>query len=328
MSNQNHSPTLPAWRLLQRKNFANIKALADYLELSEEQRGRLVQNPRFPLQVPLRLAEKMEKGTLDDPLVKQFLPTVDELYLHDSFVQDPVADATFRRSEKLLHKYSGRALILASGACAMHCRYCFRQNFDYSREGGFQKELEQVAKDKSLSEIILSGGDPLSLSNEVLEGLLEQLNAIPHLQRIRFHTRFPIGIPERIDEELLKLLAGCRKCIYFVIHCNHPRELDECVLERLTAVRKAGCIVLNQAVLLKGVNNSVETLVELAERLVDNGILFYYLHQLDRVAGTAHFEVTESDGKVLIAEMAKQLPGYAVPKYVRETAGERNKTII
>jgi EF-P beta-lysylation protein EpmB len=290
------------------------------------QRAQLIARPDFPLQVPFRLAQKMAKGTLDDPLVKQFLPLSKELQVHPQFVLDPVCDASFQEEGKLLRKYEGRVLLVCTSACAMHCRYCFRQHFAYSSSRGYEEELTSIEQDLSIHEVILSGGDPLSLSDEILGQILGRLAKLPHIRRIRFHTRFPIGIPERIDEEFLNLIASLPQQIYFVIHCNHPRELDQEIFDRLRALQRLGCIILNQAVLLKGINDNASTLQQLAEQLVNQGILFYYLHQLDRVQGAAHFEVDEEKGRALIAEIAKQLPGYAVPKYVREVAGEPHKT--
>lgn len=209
----------------------------------------------------------------------------------------------------------------------MHCRYCFRQNFDYDTENkGFENEITLIAADPSIREVILSGGDPLSLSNDVLRALLIQLSAIGHLRHIRFHTRFPIGIPERVDEQFLSLLSSLPQRIWFIIHANHPRELDADVLSALKRLQKAGVVLLNQSVLLRGVNDNVDTLEELCLLLVDHGILPYYLHQLDRVEGAAHFEVAEERGKALITALNARLPGYAVPKYVQERAGDPNKT--
>lgn len=322
------SSSSSSWRSIQRESFTRVEALADFLQLNEEQRTHILFRPNFPFQVPLRLAQKMAKRTLDDPLVKQFLPLVQELDLHAGFVSDPVCDAAFQKENKLLQKYHGRVLLVCTSACAMHCRYCFRQNFDYSSAKGFEEEFVIIEKDLSIQEVILSGGDPLSLSNETLESILNFLATCRHIRRIRFHTRFPIGIPERIDEDFLNLIASLPQQIYFVIHCNHFHELDEDIFQRLKMLQRLGCIVLNQAVLLKGVNDDAHVLRELAEQLVNRGILFYYLHQLDKVKGAAHFEVEEEKGHALIAEMAKHLPGYAVPKYVREIAGEPNKTSL
>jgi EF-P beta-lysylation protein EpmB len=218
-------------------------------------------------------------------------------------------------------------LLICTSACAMHCRYCFRQNFDYETENkGFAEELAMIAEDSSLHEILLSGGDPLSLSNTSLKALIEALAKIPHLKRLRFHTRFPIGIPERIDDEFLDILEKTRFQTWFVIHTNHPQELDKDIFQALKKVQKLGIPVLNQTVLLKGVNDNLETLKKLCETLVDQGILPYYLHQLDRVQGSHHFEVAEERGHELIEELLKEIAGYAVPKYVREISGEPSKT--
>lgn len=320
----------PLWKQILRQNFIKLDQLADFLELSSEQRSQLIQRRSFPLNLPLRLAQKMQKGTLDDPLFRQFVPLAAEEALQQSnFVSDPVGDVHFRRSAKLLHKYEGRVLLVATGACAMHCRYCFRQNFDYeTKEKGFEQELMLIGQDPSIHEVILSGGDPLSLSDETLAHLLQRLNELPFIKRIRFHTRFPIGIPERIDEHFLSTIAQLSKQVWFIIHCNHARELDEAILSRLKELQKLGCTLLCQSVLLKGVNDDVATLKGLCETLVDHGIFPYYLHQLDRVQGAQHFEVSEIQGRLLIEELAKCLPGYAIPKYVREIAGELNKTPI
>ncbi len=301
--------------------------LADFLQLTPTQREVIDSHSEFPLNLPLRLAQKIVKGTLDDPILRQFLPMKEERKRVPAFVQDPVADVSFRRESKLLHKYEGRALLICTSACAMHCRYCFRRHFDYEgTDRPFHQELALIAQDESLQEIILSGGDPLSLSNERLGELMDALSAIPHVKRIRFHTRYPIGIPERIDEGFLQMLRKSVKQVWFVVHINHPRECDADIFERLKAIQRIGCPVMNQAVLLRGVNDRASTLKELSEVLVNQGVIPYYLHQLDRVNGAAHFEVDEEEGRALIEEIAKSLPGYAVPKYVKEIPGEMGKT--
>lgn len=314
------------WRTIQRKNITSVSALISLLELSKEDEFAISKKPKFILNVPVRLASKIKKGTLDDPILRQFVPLIEEEKNPLGFVSDPVCDISFQTTSRLLQKYSGRALLVTTGACAMHCRYCFRQNYDYTvSTKDFAEELDHIRQDPSIREVILSGGDPLSLSNDRLGQLIANIDSIPHIKKIRFHSRFPIGIPERIDEGFLALLAGVKAQIWFVIHCNHPAELDDDVCSQLKKIRCLGIPVLNQAVLLKGVNDSIEVLKELCEKLVDNGIAPYYIHQLDRVAGTAHFEVEEDYGKQLIKELASQLPGYAVPRYVREVPFETNK---
>ena len=320
----------PLWRQIQRENFTDWEKLLSFLELDcLDAQDRIVAKPSFPLNLPCRLAEKIRKGTWDDPILRQFLPLREELKANPLFVMDPVADGDARKRPKLLHKYRGRALLICTSACAMHCRYCFRQHFDYDvSDKLFKEELEEIRNEPSLSEILLSGGDPLSLSDAHLGHLLGELGKIPHIKRIRFHTRFPMGIPERIDESFLELLKGCSRQIIFVVHCNHPAEFDAEIFESLKKIRLLGIPVLTQSVLLRGVNDDVQILKELFERLVDEGILPYYLHQLDRVQGAAHFEVSEEEGLELMRELGTLLPGYAMPKYVREIAGEPMKTPI
>jgi KamA family protein len=211
----------------------------------------------------------------------------------------------------------------------MHCRYCFRRNFSYENaDKTFLQELEIIKNDPTIHEIILSGGDPLSLQSEILGDLLDQLSGISHIKTIRFHTRFPIGIPERIDSELLRIFSTCSKQIIFVIHCNHVRELDDEVIVRLKSIQKMGIPVLNQSVLLQGVNDSLSSMKQLLEGLIAVGIIPYYLHQLDKAQGTAHFQTSEETGIELISELRKSLPGYAIPRYAKEIAGEASKTII
>lgn len=317
------------WRQILRTNFTSWSDLADFLELKNEQRSLISKNPGFRLNLPLRLAAKITKGNLDDPILLQFMPRIEEEVRLSRFVVDPVGDLKVQLSPNLLQKYRGRALLVTTSVCAMHCRYCFRQNYPYeSQDKSFEEEIEMLRLDPSIEELILSGGDPLSLSNRLLRQLFEQLETIPHLKRIRFHTRFPIGIPERIDEEFLDLLGKLKKQVWFVIHTNHPGELDDDIGAALAKIRQLGIPVLNQFVLLKGVNDSEEVLKELCLQLVNQGVFPYYLHQLDAVQGAHHFEVTEERGLALISYLEKQLPGYAVPKYVREVAGEESKSPI
>lgn len=317
------------WKQILRQNFTNWLKLSEFLEFDQLNQSQILVCKQFPLNLPYRLAAKIQKNTWNDPILKQFLPHIKENEVHPGFVSDPVQDVIFRKEAKLLHKYSGRILMVTTSACAMHCRYCFRKNFDYEvTEKGFENEIKSIQEDASIEEVILSGGDPLSLSNEKLQSLLTALASIPHLKRLRFHTRFPIGIPERLDDAFIQMIERCPFTVYFVVHSNHATELDEDVLYYLKKVRQAGAILLNQSVLLKDVNDSVDALVDLLKKLCDNGILPYYLHQLDRVQGAAHFEVEESYGLKLIEEARKRLPGYAIPEYVREIANQPNKTPI
>lgn len=286
----------------------------------------------FPLFVPREFAAKMTPGDPHDPLLLQVLPVLRELESPQGFTSDPVGDQQATLTPGLLQKYAGRALLVTTGACAVHCRYCFRRHFPYtdvpSGVAAWQDAVAALAKDESIHEVLLSGGDPLTLADATLAQLADQLAAIPHLRRIRVHSRLPIMISQRINDQLLAWLTGSRLTPVFVIHANHPRELDRPVLEAIGRLTQAGVLVLNQAVLLAGVNDDVEVLAELSERLVDHRVTPYYLHQLDRVKGAAHFEVSREHGAELIRQLRSRLPGYAVPRYVEEIAGEPNKTII
>lgn len=317
------------WRQIQRNNFTRIDQLLDYLQLSEELRQKILKKPRFALNLPQRLASKIKKNTLDDPLLRQFVPLDDELNITPGFHSDPVQDGASQKTKKLLHKYQGRALLVTTSACAMHCRYCFRQNFPYETEQkNFDSEISYIEQDPSISEIILSGGDPLSLSDETLKTLFQSLDAIPHLKRIRFHTRFPIGIPERIDNSFLEILASSSKQIIFIVHINHPLEFDSDVLNALKKIQRLGIPVLNQSVLLKGVNDDEETLLALSEALVSGGVIPYYLHTLDPVQGAAHFDLPETRGPQLIRYLQENLSGFGVPRLAREEPGKPSKTFI
>ena len=318
------------WRRIQLQNFTSWDKLSLYLDLPEEAKEKLLKKSTFPLNLPMRLAEKAVKNTLSDPILKQFLPSLEELKPHPNFVLDPVQDATFRKQNtRLLQKYKGRALLITTSACAMNCRYCFRKNFDYEAQNkDFSLELDLIRQDDSLKEIILSGGDPLSLSDEALQKLLMELDLIPHITRIRFHTRFPIGIPERIDDSFLSLLASIKKQIIFVIHVNHPKELDNDIYSAMKKIQRLGIPVLSQSVLLQGVNDSVPVLKELFENLSDHGILPYYLHKLDPVQGSAHFDVLEEEGKALMKELSTCLSGYSLPRFAKEEPQKPSKTLI
>ena len=286
----------------------------------------------FPLFAPRGYVAQMRVGDPGDPLLRQVLPLDEELAERPDFAADPVGDAAATLDAGLLQKYHGRALMVTTGACAVHCRYCFRRHYPYS-EGprslaAWGPAFERLAADPSVDEVLLSGGDPLSLVDSWLAQLAERLAAIPHLRRLRIHTRLPIVIPERVCGELVDWLRGTRLTPIVVVHVNHPAELWPDVAEALARLVDSGIPVLNQAVLLRGVNDGADVLAELCRRLVDLRVMPYYLHQLDRVQGAAHFEVPEETGRQLIAELRRRLPGYAVPRYVRETAGESGKSVL
>jgi EF-P beta-lysylation protein EpmB len=271
----------------------------------------------------------MKTGDPSDPLLLQVLSRQLEHSDQPGFLLDPVDDGSATASRGLLHKYQGRVLLITTGACPVHCRYCFRRHYPYSdsrpKNGDWSKAMSYIAADPSISEVILSGGDPLSLSNERLLAISDELAEIPHIRRLRIHTRMPIVLPERVDTGFMKWLNGLPWQTIVVTHCNHANEIDEQVSNTLAELTACGATLLNQAVLLKGINDNVPALVNLSEALFKSGTLPYYLHLLDRVAGAAHFEVKKPIAINLINEVQSQLPGYLVPKLVREVVGKPHK---
>ena len=315
------------WRRIQKDNFKSIAKFIKFLELDSTKRSTIAQKSTFPINVPKRIANKIAKNSLTDPIFLQFIPLAKENDLTQGFCKDPVSDTLFQQSARLLHKYPGRALLLCSSACAMHCRFCFRQNYPYEKTKSlFTKELNTIAKDASIYEIILSGGDPLSLSDEALFSLVKRLETISHLKLLRFHTRFLIGIPERVTKTFLSILKQTRLQTIFVVHINHIKELDSDIITALKKIKDIGIPVLSQTVLLKGVNDTAEALTLLFLKLVQEGIIPYYLHQLDQLQGGAHFKVDPLRGIELIKELRNRLPGYAVPTFVKEIPFEKSKT--
>ena len=305
-----------------------MEPLLDFLQLSPLFRRQILFSPRFILNLPRRLAEKMEKNTLNDPIFKQFVPLIDETEKNAHYLLDPVQDQSFQKTKKLLQKYNGRALFVTTSACAMHCRFCFRQNYPYETESDhFEKELSYLAQDATIEEVILSGGDPLSLSDDKLLHLLTAFNQIDSIKRIRFHTRFPIGIPERINASFLDVLKSSKKQILFAIHVNHAKELDDEILFALKQIQHLGIPLLSQSVLLKGVNDEKEALLMLTKTLMNAGIIPYYLHLLDPVQGAMHFD-SNSKGIELIRYIQDNLSGFGVPRLVKEEPGKKSKMFL
>ena len=286
----------------------------------------------FPLLVPRTYLDRIPPGCPDDPLLLQVLPRSEELGQRPQFTADPLGEADATQACGLLWKYQNRLLIVATGACAVHCRFCFRRHFPYrcpaKTPDDWAPALERIAGETSIREVILSGGDPLTLGDDLLADLVGRLADIPHLRRFRIHTRMPIVIPQRVTRDLLTWIRGCRLSPIMVVHVNHPAEIDAAVTTALAELVDAGVPILAQSVLLRGVNDRVDVLAELYERLIDLRVMPYYLHQLDRVAGAAHFEVPEAVGVRLVRELRARLPGYAVPRYVRETPGGPNKRVL
>ncbi len=271
----------------------------------------------------------MNKRDLHDPLLLQVLPRTAENTGSAGFSDDPLREQDIA-DEGVIRKYRGRALLIASGACPIHCRYCFRREFPYSEQlasrHGWESAIGKLSNAGDVSEVILSGGDPLSLSNRNLEALFDALATIESVRCIRIHTRFPIAIPERIDTGLLALLERSSAKLVVVIHCNHANELDDSVEAALGNLSGPADTLLNQSVLLRGVNDDVASLAKLSHRLFDCGVLPYYLNMLDPVTGTTHFEVDDERARSLLADLRAVLPGYLVPKLVREVPGAPSKT--
>ena len=332
-ASQQPKPALSAWR----KALAEaVRDPAELLRLVGLDADLLPAARRaaaqFPLRVPRGFVARMGRGDPDDPLLRQVLPLGVELAARPGFDADPVGDRAARSPGGLLQKYRGRSLLVTTGACAVHCRYCFRRHFPYAATtapaGGWAEALERLRRDDSIEEVILSGGDPLTLPDSRLAELAAALEGIPHLRRLRLHSRTPVVLPERVDAALLEWLAATRLPVIMVIHANHANELDGTVAEALGRVTAAGVRLLNQAVLLRGVNDSEDALVGLSERLFDVGVLPYYLHLLDPVAGAAHFDVPEAEARRLLAAAGARLPGYLVPRLARELPGENQKRTL
>jgi EF-P beta-lysylation protein EpmB len=317
------------WQAAWRDAVRDPHELLDMLGLGGKVDVSAAATTQFALRVPRGFVARMRQGDPHDPLLRQVLPVDAEMRAVPGFGLDAVGDAAARAGRGVIHKYQGRALLVATGSCAVHCRYCFRRHFPYGEEtaaaGGWQEALEAIRRDDSLHEVILSGGDPLSLATPKLAELTDALARIPHVARLRIHTRLPVVLPERIDDALIDWIRGLPWPVSVVLHANHANEFDAAVDAAMARLRGTGATLLNQAVLLRGVNDSVDALAALCERGFTAGVLPYYLHQLDRVAGTAHFEVPDTEALALHAALRTRLPGYLLPRLVREVPGEASK---
>ncbi|WP_415837482.1 EF-P beta-lysylation protein EpmB [Parendozoicomonas haliclonae] len=294
--------------------------------------GAVTASQSFRIRVPHTYIARMEHGNPDDPLLKQVLPISDEMVEAPGFSHDPLGEQPKNSQRGIIHKYQGRLLLMPGSLCAVNCRFCFRRHFPYDdnklNKEEWQSALEYIRQDASLKEVILSGGDPLVQNDRRLKWLIEELANIPHLQRLRIHTRLPVIIPQRVTDDLVNSLTSTRLKSVVVIHSNHPNEIDHTVSAALSRLYRAGVQLLNQSTLLKGINDNAETLAELSEVLFHNHVMPYYLHLLDKVQGAAHFEVSEEQARKLVGDMSQFCSGYLVPKLARETAGMPSKTII
>ncbi|MEO8002698.1 MAG: EF-P beta-lysylation protein EpmB [Arenimonas sp.] len=319
------------WQMLWREAVRDPRELLEMLDLLHLA-GKISDQAanQFPMRVPRGFIEKMRKGDADDPLLRQVLPVINEEHLAEGFSLDAVGDGAAKGGTGVIHKYHGRALLITTGSCAIHCRYCFRRHFPYVEETAasqhWSEAITYLKSDTSITELILSGGDPLSLSTTKLRELTDSLIGLAHIKRLRIHTRLPVVLPERIDTEFLAWLDALKWPVTVVIHANHSRELTHDVADAIARLKRCDATLLNQAVLLKGVNDCSALQIELSERLFEIGVLPYYLHQLDKVQGAAHFQIDDQQALNIHQSMMQALPGYLVPKLVREIAGEASKT--
>ncbi len=302
------------------------------LEQSVEVRTSIQDHAHFPLFVTREYVRRMQIGDWNDPLLRQVWVDARERIEQAGFVADPVGDGESEIAPGLLQKYSGRVLLVMTGACAIHCRYCFRRHYPYSTGprtlSDWQAALDRIETDRSIKEVILSGGDPLTIVDSTLAQLVSRLDEIEHLERLRIHTRLPVVLPQRVDRGLLNWLGSTRLSKWVVVHINHAQEIDHHVQDAMTRLRSTGATVLNQAVLLREINDTVEIQETLCKRLLQNSVIPYYLNQLDPVQGAAHFETEIATGKMIVRELAKRLPGYGVPRFVQEQPGQPNKIRI
>jgi len=315
-----------SWQQQLAQAITDPQELVKLLELPQKMAAEALQaTESFPLKVTQDYLSCINKGDLNDPLLRQILPVTDENRHQQGFVHDPVGDLNASPAPGLIRKYHGRALLITTPACAIHCRYCFRRHYPYQESSAHKENLDQalelIAKDNSIHEIILSGGDPLTLSDERLETLLRKIAAISHISTLRIHSRLPVILPARVTTTLADMLDQSRMNTVLVIHCNHPNELSTKVLDSLVRLREKNITLLNQSVLLKNINTNAKVLIKLSHKLFSAGVLPYYLHTLDPVAGAYHFHITDKIAVKLHKIISEKLPGYLVPRLVREIAG-------
>ena len=337
-SNKSISPTLltegtSPWKRELASAITDPKVLLNRLGL-ESQLSLVDNNAPFKCLVTDSFIDKIEEGNINDPLLRQVLPLTEEnnIKIQRTGITDPVGDISAMTSPGLLHKYHGRALLISTGACAIHCRYCFRRHYPYQESSCSSSAIDEATdylkSHREIDEIILSGGDPLVLDNEKLARLISKLEEVTQLKTLRIHSRLPVVLPSRIDNGLLQLLKTSRLQVVIVIHANHANELQGNEIRKLQQLNNAGITLLNQSVLLKGVNDDADALINLSKRLLECKTLPYYLHLLDPVTGAMHFSVNEDHALKLKAQLEKNLPGYLVPKLVREITGKQSKSAI
>ncbi len=333
MMNVEKTSLIPSWQQEMQSAFTKIDDLLQFLALDPDDLSLHYKAAKdFPLLVTKSYADRIVKSDWHDPLLLQVLPTPNELKRHPDFLNDPVGDGQALVSPGLLHKYHGRVLLITTAACAIHCRYCFRREFPYSDNSAHRSQSELIKQylisHPDVSEVILSGGDPLMQSDEKLQHLFDLFEELAPIKRIRIHTRLPVVLPSRITNRFLDILSKTSKKVIIVIHANHPNELNSEVANTLLLLKKIHVTLLNQSVLLQGINDHAETLVTLSHRLFDCHTLPYYLHVLDKVTGAQHFDSPNKMIFDLYRHMQENLPGYLLPKLVCEESGKAHKTLI
>lgn len=325
--------TPSSWQKQLSQAFRSSHDLLRYLEIDPDGLEESVLDPHnFPVRVPLFFADLMKKGDLNDPLLLQVLAKTEENLERENFIEDPLDEASFTATAGLIHKYKNRVLLVAHQSCAVHCRYCFRRHFPYSDQRLSSENrdtaLDYIRNNQDINEVILSGGDPLNLADQKLTEWLDRLEQIEHVKTVRLHTRTPVVLPDRLTNELIDLLSRSTKSIVIVFHINHGQEISELFTQQIKKLKRSGATLLNQSVLLKGVNDRVDTLVELSQKLWSVGILPYYLHLLDNVAGAAHFRVEPATAEMLWRELQREVSGYLLPRLVQEIPHRPSKTWI
>ncbi|PVZ65676.1 EF-P beta-lysylation protein EpmB [Pelagibaculum spongiae] len=330
---RSHSSLQATWQQQLKQSAISASELVERLQLPVEMIGQLEKaSSGFPLRVPDNFLQRIQPGNLSDPLLKQVLPDLAELEHFPGFSNDPLDEQHQSTPSGLLHKYPSRVLLVVTGACPVHCRYCFRRHFPYQQQQmgkqGIEKCLKYIEQHPEINEVILSGGDPLSAPDRLLSDISSRLDQIPHLKRLRIHSRFPVMIPDRINDSLLQWIGHSRLKPVMVLHINHANEINQDLTDACERLKRAGVLLLNQTVLLKGVNDSSEQLCQLSETLFNVSVQPYYLHLLDKVAGAGHFEVSQTNAINLMHQLLEKLPGFLVPKLVREVAGVTSKLPI
>lgn len=319
-----------SWQKVLQENTLKAEELFEYLCLDQASLQHI--NHKFPIKTTKNYASRIKKNDIHDPLLKQILPNENILAAVPGYSDDPLNEKNAIKVPGLLHKYHGRVLVTVTGACAIHCQYCFRQHYPYEgntpSRAGWKNIVNYISENPSISEVIYSGGDPLMAKDSLLAELTEQLVKIKHLKRLRIHTRLPVVLPQRICDEFFDWMDPLSLQKVMVLHINHPNEIDNELIDAVQKLSAHKITVLNQSVLLRGVNDSAETLAELSEKLFSCGVMPYYLHMLDKVHGAEDFEVDEKEALSIFEELRKKVSGFLLPRLVREVAGELSKVAM